>query len=607
MSDGANLNNIESLMRQITAGSSKDPMDEVQSQKKRIEDSIRDEYSNPNLSLGEGGNKNVEQLTKYGLTNDTLNFTLWVTLYNDNALFRRGIDVPAQDIVQHGFNLKGLDDATLVDLINSRYNEDMDELTELATWGALFGGAIAVVMFEDVKLEDMVKPRSSFKKQIQKKDGVIKLYVTDRWYNLAPSTKTVTDIKSIDYGKPVAYKITFDDGKEYTIHHSWVLRYEHRKAPRFIRPMLSGWGYAEGSHIFNELKRFDKLNSSITSLIDKSLIEVIKMKGMRGLFMGTDPKTMEQIEKRLKMVNWGRNFNSLTFLDKDDEYSQFTNSSLAGLADLFESELYLVCMAFEIPKFKLVGETKGGLSNNDKLSLEIYDSTIQNKKNSYWRPVLTKYLEIMFDVYGIDKKIDFDFNSIITRTEEDRWDNLAKIATALSTMITDGYVTPQIAAKIVKQYFNQLGIDSYDEAFISSLDDTIKEEMEDIDLSEEEEKSSQEVLDSILDEVVPINKMLPNDIRKKYPNIALGFYPYKPKGMEAMGSIYLRDMRATHDISKKIRFYKPDEEHDKNKVIRRADMNVGLSVQVNSDNLKGAVQEVISWMRSNPSRMKDYE
>ena len=81
-----------------------------------------------------------------------------------------------------------------------------------------------------------------------------------------------------------------------------MLRYENRTAPQLIKcGQLQGWGYAEGSHILNELSRDDQLKSAITSLVNKSLIEVVKMSGMRGVFMGADKGNEEQLTKRLEI------------------------------------------------------------------------------------------------------------------------------------------------------------------------------------------------------------------------------------------------------------------------------------------------------------------
>ena len=277
---------------------------------------IEDHYGN---SLAATGNQDrVQSFTNYGYSADTLNWPLWLALYNDSWVFRRAIDKPAQDEVVAGFTLHGNLDYTRVYKIYNRYKND---LTDLLTWGGLFGGAIAVMLFDGIKEEDLAKPL----KKDKIKGKRFRLYVVDRWYGVSPSVNNlVNNMKDIDYGKPKYYDVTMASGKTQKVHHSWVLRYEHRTAPRLIKNgQLQGWGYSEGSHIINELARDDQLKTSITSLVNKSLIEVVKMSGMRGVFMGTDQGNETQLRKRLEMVNWGRTYNSLTFLDKDDEYSHF--------------------------------------------------------------------------------------------------------------------------------------------------------------------------------------------------------------------------------------------------------------------------------------------
>ena len=241
-------------------------------------------------------------------------------------------------MIRAGITINGNFDTTEV---YRELNKQRKDLIDLLKWGALFGGAVAIMMFDNFKDEDYNKPLNIEK---IKQSKILKLYVTDRWYGVGEdTTHTVVNMSSIDYGKPQFYSITFSDGRVLRVNHDYVLRYEHRSAPRLIKQgPLQGWGYAEGSHILNELARDDDIKASITSLLNKSLIEVIKMSGMRGLFMGNDAESEEQIKKRLEMVNRARNYNSLTFLDKDDEYQQNEYSGLTGLADLLDTVLKLV-------------------------------------------------------------------------------------------------------------------------------------------------------------------------------------------------------------------------------------------------------------------------
>ena len=303
-------------------------------------------------------------------------------------MFRRAIDKPAQDEINCGITIRGDKDYSRVYRAYDKYKPD---LIRLLMWGALFGGSVAVMMFDTIPDEEMRLPLN--KEKI--KGARMKLYVTDRWYGVSPIIETVDNMRDIDFGKPKSYRITFADGKAYEVHHSYVLRYEHRTAPQLIKQgQLQGWGYAEGAHIINELARDDQLKSSITSLINKALIEVIQMSGMRGVFMGTDKGNEEQLRKRLEMVNWARSSNSLTFLDKDDQYNQYQLTATSGLAELMEKNMWLISAALEMQGI-LYGDLKGGLSQESD-AFRRYAITIQNRDNSYVRPVVHKFLTVVY-------------------------------------------------------------------------------------------------------------------------------------------------------------------------------------------------------------------
>jgi phage-related protein (TIGR01555 family) len=436
---------------------------------------VNDAYGNKLLSIGT--DDKVESFTNYGLDNDSLNWTLWLILYSSSWVFKRAIDKPAQDEVRCGITLQGGNKK--FDEIYRKTKKYRFDFIQLLQWGALFGGSIAVMMFDNMKNEDYAKPIDIAK---AKQSKAMRMYVVDRWYGVAPSTnETVTDMTSVDFGKPKYYDVTLADGNTIRFHHDFVLRYEHRVAPKLVKNgMLQGWGYAEGSHILNELTRDDKLKASIQSLVDKALIEVIKMSGMRGVFMGADADNEAQLRKRLEMVNWGRSYNSLTFLDKDDEYEQNTFSGLAGLSDLLQNNMWLISSALEMQGV-LFGDLKQGFSN-DESALERYDETINNRCESYLRPVYEKFLGLLFKLEDIEDKVEFTFNSLlIDKHNKDNMEGMKSYIDLLSQMLGDGVLTTQQYAKAAQMYATD-GIVDFgltDEA-ISELKDKIEEEMEDI-------------------------------------------------------------------------------------------------------------------------------
>lgn len=413
---------------------------------------MKDHYGN-SLSAS-GTDDKVGTFSTYGFSADTLQWPLWMALYNDSWVFKRAIDKPAQDMITAGFTLRGQNDYTN---IYKAYNRFKTQMLDLLKWGALFGGSIGILLFEGIQNKDLEKPLVP----AELKGKRFKVYVTDRWYGVSQSVDDIVgDMKNIDFGKPKYYTVTLPGGQEWRVHHSYVLRYEHRNAPNLIKNgYLQGWGYAEGSHIINELARDDQLKSSITSLVNKALIEVIHMAGMRGVFMGTDKGNEVQLRKRLEMVNWGRTYNSLTFLDKDDQYEHFELSGLSGLADLIDKNMWMISAALEMQGV-LFGDLKGGLSQESDAWAR-YAQTIYNRCETYYRPVLYKFLQILFFVYDVkdDKgkfeKPDFDFEYIDKfERNKNKVQAISEVANVLSKLEQDGIVSKYQYAITIKDYVN---------------------------------------------------------------------------------------------------------------------------------------------------------
>lgn len=406
---------------------------------------LNDAYGNSLAAVGT--DDRVKSFSTYGLDNSTLNWPLWLALYNDSWVFRRAIDKPAQDEVNCGFVLHGESDYSKIYKAYDRYKFDMIQLLQ---WGALFGGSVGVMLFDGIPDEDLKKPIN--KKLIRERK--MRIYVTDRWYGVQGSDELVSNMKDMDFGKPKYYNISFADGRMYQVHHSYVLRYEHRTAPKLIKcGQLQGWGYAEGSHILNELSRDDQLKSAITSLINKSLIEVVKMAGMRGVFMGADKGNEEQLRKRLEMVNWARTYNSLTFLDKDDEYIMNQLSNISGLSSLLETNMWLVAAALEMQGV-LFGDLKGGLSQESD-AFHRYSVTIANRCDSYFRPVLQKLLTVLFLSYGIDEAPEFEFRPLDQDTVNDqKTSSIQNYANMLETLLSQGVISKYQAAISLRNFIN---------------------------------------------------------------------------------------------------------------------------------------------------------
>lgn len=478
---------VISKIREMIEANSKDKEVELSSNIIALQDSLKDSVSDAysNVLNGTGYQDKNAAFTKYIMTNNTLNYMLWMTMYADSWVFKIAIDKPAKDEIRCGITV---DNASLKDEqkkeIYDFYKEISNDLIDIAKWGALFGGSIGVVVFNNFEDKDYAEPISKNISKI-KAAKKIRLYTTDRWFGVSPSSTNVSNMVSLDFGKPTSYNITFANGKSFKVHHDYILRYEHRKAPKLIQTgLLQNWGYAEGAHIIQELVRSDQLNTDITSLVNKCLIEVIKMDGMKGLFMSNDKESAEQLNKRLEMVNWGRNFNSLTFLDTNDDYNMNSFSGLTGLADLLEKNMWIVSAALEMPG-ALFGDLRGGLST-DSDAFEKYSETIQSRCEDFIRPVIQKLLTIFYKYKGYTIKPKFSFNSLIRKKEDkEKMEAISEYTKVLSQMLQDGVIDTAKYATLLQQY-TQTGVASisFTEEEIKDLETSFDEEMEDINVDE---------------------------------------------------------------------------------------------------------------------------
>ena len=492
--------NIISLMNSISDKKSDNEFEcKLIDDCKRIYDSvksskvIKDSYGNSLLDIGDDSNS--EKFSHYDLSNDTLNWPLWLALYNGSWVFKRAIDKPAQDEIRCGIEILN-NNITNKNEIIRKTKLYRDDLIQLLTWGALFGGSVAFAMFDNFTDEDYSKPYNKAKVKAAK---TMKFYVVDRWYGLTPNyNSTVTNMSDSDFGKPKFYEVTMADGKTYKYHHDYVIRYEHRFAPKLIKNgMLQGWGYSEGSHIIGELSRDEKLKNSIQSLINKSLIEVIKMSGMRGVFMGADKDNEEQLQKRLQMVNWGRGFNSLTFLDKDDDYTMNSFSGLSGLSDLLQQNMWLISSALEMQGV-LFGDLKSGFAN-DTEALERYDEVINGRCESYVRPVYEKLLKFIYTMMGIEEKPDFNFKSLMVKQQDkERIESLKNFTELCSTLLGDGVITSKQYAKALQTYTTKGTVDfNLTNDVIAKMDEEFDLEKEDFSFETIEKDKNQEELENI--------------------------------------------------------------------------------------------------------------
>lgn len=393
-----------------------------------------------------------------------------MAIYNGCWVFRKIVDIPARDMWSNGIdiNCDSLVDADLTK-IYTLYNRLKSRLIYATKQARIFGGAASLIMVDDGE-EDLSKP---LKLKNIKAGSKINFLTTDRWYGLSWSSEVVTDYRSAEFGLPKYYSF-FIDGTEDSaqkVHYSRVLRFINRKSPRITEQRLQGWGISELEHVLQDLMNHENTKNAIASLLNKALLEIVKLDGMRNTMSGLsagNPQSSQMFAAQMAALNNYRTSNKLVFMDKQDEYEK-QEYSFSGLSDILTGQKDIVSGAAEMPEVILFGTNRAGLNGDKPIELKIYDNNIQGKQDEEVRPVLDKLLPVIFKCCGLEvpQDLSYEFVSMLDDTDENRQSYLTNLVNNISTLLDNELITHETALQEIQSAVKKTGFGTK----ISKLDE----------------------------------------------------------------------------------------------------------------------------------------
>jgi uncharacterized protein len=432
---------------------------------------LNDGFSNSRMKIGQADQNMI--FSKWTFERTFLDWMLWTTLYTQSWVFRNAIDKKSDSTVAD-IEIESDAEPTEINNVIAYYDKLKSDLKHLLKQAALYGGAASALLIEG----QMFDTESELDVRKIKKGSKMSLFTRDRWQGLQwEETAGYEALGTSDFGKHKFYKfqITGDTGQNIEtlkFHHSRVLRCGNRPAPQFVKYQLTGWDLPEGQHMIDELTRDETTRASIASLVAKALIEVVKMPGIRGLFSGIsgdlgaiNSQNQTELESRIKAVVDYRNFNNLSFLDKEDEYQQFQLTAITGLADILQQQRRATSGATEIPEMILYGssDTKGLIFQSDGThapEIEIYQQTLTNRSEYILRPILDKLLPVIWRIAnGTDmpEGTTYQFLPIFKESQTIRLERAGIVINNVEKSINLGIMSPKDGAEELRQHAKQTG------------------------------------------------------------------------------------------------------------------------------------------------------
>lgn len=378
---------------------------------------MQSEEKTKEKELRSDGYKNL--LNKYGTKNDASEHYAFESdgvasdtdleiNYEENGLFAKIIDIPADDAVRGGcnYNISDVDITTFID-------KSLDELdfkakaAEALKWARLFGGSIMVMFIDDGgDLDDPVDWDN-----IQGIDElqVFELPFITPDYNSVYKTSGIKNGKSgrSKCGMPEYYDISPIYGGNFRVHESRCLIFRNNKIPMYSSyQQYRFFGIPEYMRIHRDLQVTTTSHGNGAKLLDRAVQAVYKMQGLAERILTEDGE--EEILKRLNLIDMAKGILNSIAIDAEGEDYHYETVTFSGVKDIVDAACNMLSAVTGIPQTKLFGRSPAGENSTGEGDMENYYGFVGNIQELN----LKKNIKTVIDIILITGKYKKKFNEI---------------------------------------------------------------------------------------------------------------------------------------------------------------------------------------------------
>jgi len=387
---------------------------------------------------GDGGYQNM--LTKYGTQRDASEYYQFVsdadvtdmelaTFYEQNGLFARVIDAPAEEAVKHGFELLDLEDDTIQAFIDECLDElDWEETAmQCLKWARLFAGSIAVMLINDGRsLDEPVnwdKIKSIDDIRIFDRSEVSPDYASMYKYdNRADQDPFKTRGSRLGY--PEWFHVSSRNGV-FTVHETRCLIFRNGVLPEnTVTSEYQFWGIPEYVRIHRAIRDVEVAHGMAPKMLDRSVQAIYKMQNLAQLL--STEQGEDVVLKRLQTIDMAKGLMNSMVLDANGEDYDFKSFSYTGVSDVINTTCNYLSALTNIPQTVLFGRSPAGMNATGASDLENYYNYVERIQKRMLRSNLRYLLSVILQAgkhTGEIKKvpkIKVEFNSLWSMTESEK-------------------------------------------------------------------------------------------------------------------------------------------------------------------------------------------
>ena len=283
--------------------------------------------------------------------------------YQNNGLFSKIIDRPAEEALKHGmeYNVSDADLREFLDDALDRLDWEEKAVTAIR-WARLFGGSIIVMLLDDGGgLEEPVN--------WQDVRSVEELRVYERAI-VQPDPDTYRT------GKAEYFDVSSTYGGTFRVHRSRCLVFKNGSLPEYgAAQQYYYWGLPEYIRIHKDLSRALKTHTKAANMIEKSVQPVYKQRGLQNMLAGPNGDEMEL--KRLQVLDASRGIMNTIAVDMEGEDYDFKTFQMTGTKEILESTCNLLSAVTCIPQTILFGRSPAGENATGESDLENYYNFVE--------------------------------------------------------------------------------------------------------------------------------------------------------------------------------------------------------------------------------------
>ena len=414
-----------------------------------------DSYTNPLASLGSASP--LLASGTYVRSFISTNFDLLTTLYRENWIAKKIIDMPSEDMTRAWYSLAASvpeDALHALHRVEARHSVKA-EITNAIRWARLYGGSLAVMVIRDQEdeLDTPLDPEDILP------DAFQGLLVLDRTQSVEPSLTLVEDLDDPDFGLPEFYSVDLEGATGHVrIHHSRVLRFVGRELPHMEEIRENYWGASELEHIFEELQKRNATSANIAQLVFQANITTLKMSDFGEILaMGTDSQR-QNVLAAIEEQNRLRTSFGLQVMSSEDTLEN-QPYSFGGLAEVYEEFMLDMAGASGIPATRLFGRSPQGMNATGESDLKNYYEMIGQMQERTLRPALEKLLPVMaMSAWGeVPEDLEIFFEPLMTTSPFERASLMNQFTDAVIKAFQAGIISREEALRELKDRGREVG------------------------------------------------------------------------------------------------------------------------------------------------------